>query len=270
MFGSTIVKRVTLLVVLFFVGIVSIFSQISITNTMVHRETTLPGQIYYGSISIRNYGIQNERVRLYQNDYLFFANGTNIYGEPGSILRSNAPWIQLVQEEVTIAPGKEAEVRFTVQVPVQEDLTGTYWSLVMVQSITDSLLNPDQEEGTVGITTGIRFGVQIVTNIGETGEPDLLFSNPSMNQQESTYLLQVDTENTGERYISFIPYVDLYSDRGLYIGRFESRRRGLYPGTSVRIQIPFPDVLPGKYRAQVIADGGDNDLFGVIYALEFK
>jgi len=97
------------------------------------------------------------------------------------------------------------------------------------------------------------------------------FSNPGVYSNESQlFLLQVDTENTGERYISFIPYVDLYSDRGLYIGRFESRRRGLYPGTSVRIQIPFPDVLPGKYRAQVIADGGDNDLFGVIYALEFK
>jgi len=249
---------------------ISVFSQIYISSSMTQRESASYGQTYYGSIKIMNAGTKNEIVRLYKNDYQFYADGTNIYGEPGSTSRSNANWIQLIQEEVTIAPSKEAEIRYTVKVPPEESLVGTYWSLVMVQAITDTIFDPEKDTDSLGISTGVRYGVQIVTNIGETGEPDLLFSNPSMNQQESTYLLQVDTENTGERYISFIPYVDLYSDRGLYIGRFESRRRGLYPGTSVRIQIPFPDVLPGKYRAQVIADGGDNDLFGVIYALEFK
>jgi len=47
-------------------------------------------EIYQGSIVVRNNGDEFQEVKIYQTDYLFFCDGTNQYGEPGKIERSNA------------------------------------------------------------------------------------------------------------------------------------------------------------------------------------
>ena len=75
------------------------------------------------------------QVKLYQTDYLFSADGKNAFDAPGSQARSNAAWLQLNREQVTIAPDSVATVDYEVRVPGGAGLSGTYWSVVMVQEL---------------------------------------------------------------------------------------------------------------------------------------
>ncbi|MCF7950370.1 MAG: hypothetical protein K9L57_01910 [Spirochaetaceae bacterium] len=263
-------RRQAAVAVLLLLGPAVAFAQISISNGLAHTKETGSGESYEGVIRIKNQGIENERVRLYQSDYLYYADGRNEYGEVGSHDRSNAPWIRLGKEEVSVAPGKEQEVAYTVHVPPGGDLNGSFWSLVMVQSITQSILNPDLDEDSVGINAGVRFGVQIITNIGQSGERRLNFSNTALHKGEEYSTLSVDIENTGERKLSAFSYMDLFSSTGSYVGRFESRRRGIFPGTSIRVSFPLEGLDAGSYKAQVVADCGGNDLFGAVYSIKIK
>ena len=256
---------------LFFMVCATLSAQIAITNEMSHYDVSFPGQTVYGSIKIQNIGTKNERVSLYQKDYLYHADGSNIFGNPGLDARSNAKWVALSQNEVLIAPDKEVEIPYSIKIPSDATLKGAYWSLVMVQSVTNSVLNPDKPpENSLGVQTGTRFGVQIITAIGDTGEGKITFSNPKIIHDDDTYGLQVDLENSGDRFLKAGIYVDLYSANGDYQGRFVGEKRSLLPGTSVRSSIMFPKKEAGRYKAQVVADCGGNDLFGVMYSLTFK
>jgi len=247
------------------------FGQLSITNDLSHLDTANPGQTYFGSVKVKNNGAKEERVRLYQNDYLFFADGSNQFGEPGLLPRSSANWIKLAESEIVLAPGNEQEVPYTVSVPARDDLIGSYWSLIMVQAITKSLLNPDnQAEDTVGVSAGLRFAVQVATNIGDTGKRSLRFFDTKLDQGEQYSTLRLSLENNGERKLVAVPYADVYSLKGQAIGRIQGSARGLYPGTSIRVEFPLKEIVPGRYKIQVVADCGGNDLFGAVYSLELK
>ncbi len=140
----------------------------------------------------------------------------------------------------------------------------------MVQPITDSVLDPEISlDELIGIRAATRLGIQIATNIGNTGTREVQFFNSSI-MDDGTYSLSVDIENTGERLLNFIPYIELYCEFGQHIGGVRYPRRILYPETSIRLVLPLMDASPGRYRAQLILDCGGNDLFGALYSLTLK
>ncbi len=84
--------------------------------------------------------------------------------------------------------------------------------MIMVEAITDSLLNPDYkaEEGKAGITGQLPVCYSNCNaHWGNWNKKFRIYQSPVINTTSSLYKLEVDTENIGERYISFIPYVDL-------------------------------------------------------------
>lgn len=248
-----------------------IYADITITNDLLQKRTAAPGEHYTGVVSIKNVGNRSERVQVWQTDFRWTADGTQYFDAPGTSPRSNAPWIQLSRQEVVLMPDQETAVPYAVTVPDDNTLVGTYWSLLMVQEITDSFLNPEnQNDGSIGVTAGIRYGVQLVTNLSNLGIGRIAFLHPSFTRQEDGYLLQVEMYNNGEKGMNLHPSVRLYGAAGENAGCFEIHSQGLYPETAKRISFKLPFLAPGTYQAQVIADGGGNDLFGVLYTLNFK
>ena len=67
------------------------------------------GDTYRGTLAVRNQGTAVTTVKLYQTDYAFSADGRNSFDAPGGAARSNATWLRLNQEQVTIAPGRPRE-----------------------------------------------------------------------------------------------------------------------------------------------------------------
>ena len=74
--------------------------------------------------------------------------------------------------------------------------------------------------------------------------------------------LLVDVENTGERWLRGTLWVELYAKEGALVGRFDAGRLRMYPGTSVRYTVDLAGVLAGSYKALIVIDCGDDDVFG--------
>ena len=71
----------------------SVRPQISVIGELSQDKEARTGEKYEGMILVKNDSNTPQEVKVYQTDYLFFSNGVNNYGEPGSHPRSNAPWV---------------------------------------------------------------------------------------------------------------------------------------------------------------------------------
>lgn len=240
---------------------------------LTHERVAKVGETYRGVIFIRNSSEKLQEVKVYHTDYLFFFDGRSIYGEPGKDARSNANWISFRPKRLTIPPKETSGVNYTVNVPDDENLVGTYWSMLMVEGISKNSPGAIREEkGKVklGIRQVTRYGIQMVTNIGDTGARRLKFLETKLLKEEERRILQVDMENIGERWLRPFLWAELYDEKGSYIGRFEGGGWRIYPGTSVRYRLDLSQAPKGEYKALVIADCGGEDVFGVTCTLKFE
>ncbi|HET6566692.1 MAG TPA: hypothetical protein VFG50_01935, partial [Rhodothermales bacterium] len=218
---------------------------------------------------------ESQEVRVYQTDYLFYADGTNVYGAPGSTRRSNASWITYNPDYFVLPAGATANVAYSVTVPADaaDTLSGSYWSIIMVEGIEkgspESTIQPKEDRTQVGIRTALRFGVQITTNVGGDGNRKISFDNPSLQSaDDGSRLLQVDLVNEGTLAVRPQVWVELYDEDGNDAGRIDGTSLRLYPGTSVRQRFSFGKELSGRYRALVFVDAGDDEVYGAEYTLD--
>jgi hypothetical protein len=246
---------------------------VSVPGGLTYEKEAPPGGTYKGAIQLINTGEGPQEVKIYQTDYLFYSDGSNIYGEPGKDARSNADWITFSPRRLTIPPKGASQVNYTLEVPGDKALVGTYWSMLMVEGISSS--SPEavkKEKGIIsmGISQVIRYGLQMITQIGDTGARKLKFLKTRLLKEDKERILQLDIENIGERLLRPALWAELYDEKGKSIGKFEGGKLGVYPATSVRFRIDLSQVPKGKYKALVVADCGGDDLFGATYTLKFE
>lgn len=246
---------------------------VSVPSGLTYEKEAPPGGTYKGAIQLINTGKGPQEVKIYQTDYLFFCDGSNIYGEPGKDPRSNADWITFSPRRLTIPPKGTAQVGYTVQVPDDKALVGTYWSMLMVEGISSS--SPEavkKEKGIIsmGISQVIRYGLQMITQIDDTGARKLKFVKTKLLKTDEKRILQIDMENTGQRWLRPGLWVELYDEKGIAAGKFEGEKLRIYPGTSVRFRIDLSRAPEGKYKSLVVADCGDDDLFGATYTFKLE
>lgn len=235
----------------------------------IEKNLTVGGSAS-GSIVILNPGSKPETVRIYQTDYMFYADGKNEFGKPGSAPRSNASWITYSPNQLVVPAGGRAEVSYQISVPNDKDLRGTYWSVIMVEPVPESALEPPSPKKgqiAVGIQSVFRYAVQVITNIGDTGTRALEFADKKLEVKDGKTCLVLDVKNTGERWLVPEVYVDLFGKSG-QLGRYPGGRHRIFPGCSVRYTVDLGTLKPGKYSALVIADCGEEKVFGARYTLE--
>lgn len=258
-----------LLALLTLLSLNTALARVSVLSAMSETFATAAGQTVTGKLLLGNDGEAPAQARLYRTDYLFQAGGEVSYGTPGSHPRSNSPWIELGAEIVTVPPKGELEVPYTIRVPAGATVPGSYWSLLMVEPLQESdPLAAKQVQQGLSIRQVVRYGVQVLTELGGGGKKSLSFVHPALGQQApGQFGLQVDLHNDGERYLRPAVYAEVYDAAGALVGRVEGAQGRLYPGTSSRQQFALPSLPAGDYQVVVVADGGDSSVFGVRYAL---
>lgn len=247
-------------------------AQIAIVSATVQEAEAAVGESYTGTIRLRNATAEPQELKLYQTDYAFQADGKTLYGEPGSTPRSNAAWITVSPSRATLLPGAETEIRYRVSVPATQAAprTGTYWSMIMIEPIPRGSAESAQRargRAVVGLETKTRFGVQVATHLRGTGTADLAFTATEAIQERGAKVLRFDVQNTGDRAYRPALRVEVFNDRGESAGIFEAARGLLYPGTSLRHRVELGALPSGSYQALVVADTGDDRVFGAQYQL---
>ena len=180
---------------------------------MTHIMQLEPGEYFKGVVELKNTSDTSAVVNVYQTDYLFFADGRSIYGEPGTAPRSNASWIRLMTDHLTIPANEKALVVYEGGVPTDSSLSGTYWSMIMIEPTTEvwfEEVEAGDGEARLGIQTRARYGIQIITTVGQMGSPLLEFQSKRLVKTGDCYLLEVDVANNGTRWIYPTSWVEIY------------------------------------------------------------
>jgi hypothetical protein len=246
---------------------------VSVSGKLTHEKQAGPGGTYESVIYIGNTGDEAEQVKVYQTDYLFSCDGKYYYEAPGANARSNAGWITCGPTRLAIPPRGSSIINYSVKIPDDQSLTGTYWSIIMVEVLSkESPEVTGAHDGQVklGIDQVFRYGVQIITHIEDTGQRKLKFLDTRLLREDGSRVLEVDLENTGERWLRPALWTELYDTTGTFVGKFEAGTLRIFPGTSVRYKVDLSDVAKGDYKAVVIADCGADDVFGATYSLSVE
>lgn len=243
---------------------------IIVIGSLARTATVQPGGTFEGVIFVKNMDSQSADVRLSQVDYLFQADGSNDYGTPGQSPRSNADWMSVTPSRLRIAPGETVPVRYKGRAPADSKLNGTYWSMIIVEPTTEPVITPEGkvDQVAIGLQTKIRFAVQIVTEIGQTGRRSLTVQGKRLVQEEAKRALELDIANDGERLLIPAMTLELFNAEGHSLGRFDAGRTRIYPGCSARAKFNLTTVPVGKYTAMLLLDNGDAQVMGAQYQLE--
>ena len=257
--------------VLFLIFLISnvVFAKVGVVNGLTHEKIAKAGETYERIIVIKNFGVKTERIKVYQTDYFFYANGSKFYYKPGGFKRSNASWITFYPRRLEIPPQENSEVKCVIAVPKDETLSGTYWSMIMVEiapKISTVKSGAEKGKALFGVKQVMRYGIQIVTHINDTGTREIKFLKMELLKQNEERTLQIDIENTGGRWLRPFLWIELYDEMGNYIGKFEGGRLRIYPETSVRYRVELSKIPEGKYKALVIVDNKDEYIFGAEYS----
>jgi len=269
-------RHVKIMGLIFLMGLVSIFfvqAGVIVVGGLTHEKETSVGESYDGKIVLNNIESTLQEVKIYQTDYLFYADGRIIYGDPGKLSRSNAHWISFSPKRLSVPPHDTVAVHYTVKIPNNNKLVGTYWSIFMVEVIpadSPESSTHDPEDIELGVQQIFRYGIQIVTHIGNTGSRLIKFVNTKLLKENAQQFLQLDIENIGERWLRATLWAELYDSQGNYVGKYEGGKLRIYPGTSVRFKVDLSSVPNNNYKALVIVDCGNDTIFGVNLNLIIK
>ncbi len=243
---------------------------IIVIGNLARTATVQPGGAFEGVIFVKNMDSPVADVRLSQADYAFQADGSNDYGAPGRAPRSNADWMSVTPTRLRIAPGETVPVRYKGRAPGDPKLNGTYWSIIIVEPATEPAITPEGkvDQVAIGLQTKVRFAVQIVTEMGQTGRRSLMVQRKRLVQEEANRALELDIANDGERLLIPKMTLELFDSQGRSLGRFDAGRARIYPGCSARAKFNLTDVPAGKYTAMLLLDSGDAQVMGAQYDLE--
>lgn len=248
-------------------------SQITVRGRLAHDAPAMPGGRVTGQIVVDNETGEPQQARVYQTDYLFFADGTNSYGEAGTSDRSNARWLTFSPETMTIPPNGNVTLSYQVDIPAETG-PGSYWSMLMVESIdpgsAESTLGDDEPaEREMGFRQVTRYGVQLAVHVDEArAEPNVAFEGVLLTAtDDGRTIFQADVQNTGNMMIRPDVYIRLFDAEGNEFGPFNGVQYRLYPGTSVRQKVELTGVPAGTYQAVFVVDAGDDAVFGGQYDL---
>jgi len=259
------IKTYPIITIIFFLFTFEVFASISIVGSLTREYTVSPGERIRGTITIHNTGEKMAKAKIYLRDYMFFCDGHSEFGEPGEEKRSNAQWVRFNPTYLTVPPQEKMKINYIISIPRKQTLHGTYWSVLMIEEMPTT--SPGIEKRGVAINSVMRYAVQVITHLGKTGKRNLKFIGSRMVKEEDKLFLEVDLENTGQRLLRPLLWVELYNPLGKKIGRFEGRKMRTYPETSIRQQVDLSDISQGKYKALVVADCGGEDVYGITYTL---
>ena len=246
-------------------------AQIAVIGNTVEEHTAAPGESYLGTIVVRNLTKQDQPVRIYQTDYLFFADGTSHFDDPGTTPRSNAKWVTPTVRSLLVPPSSEMTVTYSVKVPVSDSLVGTYWSAIMVEGAPTEAGRSSGGRPQVGVGSVMRYAVQVATHIKTTGSRKVGFANTRFINDTATkeQSFELELQNVGERAYRPTLWIEVYDAEGVLRANARQERGLLYPGTSLKQVFKLGKLSPGTYRAAVFADSGEDTVYGQQFTLKF-
>ncbi len=246
-------------------------ANLSVDGDLIESFNLQPGQVFEGSLVIRNSGSEPQSGRAYITDYLFGASGWNRYDPPGSHERSSGLWTQVSPSEFVVPGGGEFFLAYSIEVPPVDSLQGSYWCSVIIEPGLDVSSNQtttsDADNPDVALRTVIRHAIQFSVDLGDGARKEVQIVGRSLEADGEGLKLVLDVENVGDAWVNPLIWAEFFDSEGTRVDRQEQQRGRLYPSCSLRQIFPL-NLAAGAYEVLVIIDDGNGEAWGAQYSLE--
>ena len=258
----------------------TVYGQLSVHIDNAVIENLLPDTTIIATITIRNIDTKDADIQIYLSDYQINLNQTH-YANPNTTPRSNAAWIKLGATDTTIPANTTKQIPVEIDIPNDDTLSGSYWSLIMVEPKPSNILIGDinqEEVSEQNLRIISRHGLNVITSFKE-GYSDFEFEKPSMSYSKNeTPIFNINSENIGTSIVKADVYLDIYASNGEEFGRIDIGKQVFRPRNPVSLTFDFSQLISENqlglvadtYSALLIVDAGDDNLFGARYNLDIQ
>ncbi|MCF8001046.1 MAG: hypothetical protein K9K76_04220 [Halanaerobiales bacterium] len=261
-------KKVLLISLLFLILFtIKIEGGLIVNSKLVHQYEVKVGEKRYGEIKLKNDSKNEIMVRLYQRDYSFNSAGENFYNNPGSNSSSNAEWMLLQEQLITLPPFGKKSFQYIITIP-DKRLKGTYWSMVMIEEYKIHSTNGNEILKSQ-VNQNVRYGIQIVTNLGKKGNMKLEYKNPEVIMHENNkYIFRIDIVNNGIFELITKPKIIVTNEKtGEIVNTYERKQIRLYPNTSIAVKEKISLDKNVPYKIIVIVGNNRRGYYGKEYSI---
>ncbi|WP_411973334.1 WxL protein host-binding domain-containing protein [Sphingobacterium sp. Lzh-3] len=258
------------LICLFFAFIGTNKASIVVLNGLTHIYKVDKGETYKGKIEIQNTGTTPQSVKIYLQDLSYKADGSIYYSPPFTNKKTNAGWVKFNTDLLTIKAKEKTEVYYEVTIPDSIAQTGSYWSAIIVEPVSEIM--PNSNQAGVHISSIVRYAIQLITDYHSSElKPNLKFESIKLEKDGQKQSLKVALTNNGVIYCKSIVSIELYDQKSeKKIGVFSSQAMSLLPSTSKSFHIDLNNVPSGIYNAVVMATDDDENAFALRTELKIK
>ncbi len=265
------ISTFVLLMCIFFSFCNTAWSFIVLESALSYHLTLSPGDTITETVSIRNSDEEGVKdVKLYKSDYLSFADGKNSFLDPLTLSRSNANWVEMTRySPVSVRAGEIEEIDVTITVPDDPELSGTYWSMIMVEPVERHDIKDDAPQMGMQLRSIWRYAVVVIVDIEGTGKPDLTILDKRLVENGAETVFQVDVKNTGSSVIAPKATIQCFSSIGEEVANIENASESrILPECSLRFKFDLSNIPAGKYTSVLLFEGTGEDVFGAQYEID--
>ena len=245
--------RINLIVIFIFLAN-SLFAGVAITNGLTHVYNAESGNIITGEIILVNTTEIEQRITFDLQDAIYSCSATRIFSKDQTHAYSSRKWFTASTMEKILQPKEKYVYRFSITVPKDKSLRGSYWSVVMVN--VERPVDEGVVKNGVKLNSKIRYAVGLFTNVNSFDAVDLDFDGINLNQLENSDKKDLDIKMFNKS--AFIQGVKLtlevYNDKGVKVYEAKTGRNLTIPGACRNFKIEISDVPKGTYQCVLIAD----------------
>lgn len=247
-------KPIKLLVLFFFFSFFS-FANVSVLNGLTHVYSGASGDIITGEVILVNYSSSKERVTFSIQEAIYSCSAGRIFTSEDNHEFSSSSWIDSNVNERVLAPKERYVLKFSIHIPEEKSLLGSYWSVLMV-----SVENPIKEElldESIGIGTKIQYAIGLITNVNELDEVSLDFNNVLSPDGKNKELL-IKMKNNGMFAEATSLSLEVYNQDGVMVKEYKSKRLLVFPKVCRDYLFNISDLDKGAYDCVLLADSREN------------
>jgi hypothetical protein len=259
--------------VLFTVIFYHIQAGVIILNGLTHIHNVEKGTVLKGEIIMHNTSkAKKELVTIYLSDLDQDCSGNTYYMDVGKHIKSLGKWITFTTSEKVLEPDEKFTLVYTIKIPeninsIDGNDDGSFWGAMMVE--TSEPISEDYEYG-MKISSKIRYGVQLIANVGELIHPEIEFVDVVFDKKgDDNYIVDIKIENKGIYMVQPTLILELFDDLGRSIKKEEAVFKKVYPDSCKDFKILFSGLSPGEYDGVLVADYG-GDIYGINLSINIE
>ncbi|MEP2278741.1 hypothetical protein [Maribacter sp.] len=231
------------------------FANVAVVNGLTHIYSGTSGDVISGEIVLVNYSSSQERVTFELQEAIYSCDMDRRFTTLEKPVSSSSSWVTNNVNEHVLAPKEQYVLKFSIQIPKDTELQGSFWSVLMV-----SVEKPIKEEivnDNIGLGTKIQYAVGLITHVNSFDEVNIEFEDvlaPDVNNKN----LQIKLKNKGRFAEATELSLEVYNEQGDKIKEFTSKRLLVFPDLCRDYNLNLSELPKGKYDCVLIAESRES------------